>query len=282
MGIKVKLLRLAAGCALGLAAALSPRGAHALDPEDYDGAVRRLAVWLVQTTDPTTFHPASPVSVMPFEIPEGHPLPEFYGMAASYGHSQYAPSGNVSNTLSDLTQGVSLPTRFRSNKITFSLGLSRRTTVGLHVIQYPAFETTGAGLHHERLLFGVRPVYLTLRNTASRAAGSGWYDYTGILSEAVFGLHWTGIDLFAGIGTRLARLRLSIAGDPASGDQWLYPFQRESWETHLGTEIFITKKLAIGGGLHFHSEGTGFGVRLIFKSRGTSTLIDPYLGKRRE
>jgi hypothetical protein len=188
----------------------------------------------------------------------------------------------VRNTLSVLTQGLPVPAQFRSNKLTIAFGLSRRKTLGLHLIQYPAFQTTGGGLHYERLLLGWRPVFLSLRHTASRAAGSGWFDYTGVFSEAVLGLHWTGIDLFAGVGTRLARFRLEIAGDSASSNQWLYPWQRESWETHVGAEVFVAKKWAVGGGIHFHPQGTGFGVRLIYKSRGTSTLMDPHIGRRRE
>lgn len=286
MGIVSSSARLAstalASCVAWWVLSLACMEARAIDPEEYDAAVRRFAVWLVQTTDPTTFHPAAPVGTMPFEVPMGHPLPEFYGFSASYGYSQYHPSGDVRTTLSELTQGLAQPSVFRSNKLTFSLGLSRAQTVGMHLIHYPAFSTTGAGLHYETLLFGEKPVYLSFRATGSRAAGSSWFDYTGVMGEWIFGLHWPGFDLFAGVGTRLARLRLSIAGDPASGDQWIFPYQRESLETHVGTEIFLTKKLAIGGGIHFHPEGTGFGVRLIYKSRGTSTLIDPYLGRRRE
>lgn len=286
MGIALPALRLPrlllAALATSGMAILFPSTALALDPEEYDDAVRRFAVWLVQTTDPTTFHPAAPVGTMPFEVPMGHPLPEFYGFSASYGASQYHPSGDVSGTLSTLTQGVAQPSVFRSNKLTFSLGLSRTQTVGIRLLQYPAFNTLGGGLHYETLLFGEKPVYLAFRATASRAAGSSWFEYTGVMGEWIFGLHWPGFDLFAGVGTRLARLRLSIANDPASGDQWIFPYQRESLETHVGAEIFLTRKLAIGGGIHFQPEGTGFGVRLTYKSRGTSTLIDPYLGRRRE
>lgn len=259
----------------------SVRPTLAIEPGEYDSRIREFSLWLMRTGDPSSLHPASPLGVMPVEVPEGFPIPIFLGASASYGFSQFAASPSVSDTLQSIApEGAVIPNRFRLNRLWGGLGLSRRTTLGFHLLDYPAFQAFGGGVTLDHVITDYRPFFLCGRVTASLSGGDRWWKYRGILAEFQAGLHFTGFDLFVGLGSRLARLELEINDDPANRLQQVHPFQRESWETHAGMEIFLTRKFAIGGGVHWHPQGHGFGVKLIYKSRGTSPLIDPYLQPR--
>lgn len=274
------LVALALNCA---AAQLFSTDAFALDPGSYNPRVRDLGLWIIRSADPSSLHPASPIGGMPIEVPEGFAIPLTYGFSASYGFSQFRPSPVVSDTLQTLLPpGAPVPEIYRLNRFWGGLGISRRTTLGAHFLDYPAFGSWGGGLSVDHVFTDYKPLFLCGRMTASYVGGKELWSYRGMLGELQMGLHFTGFDIYGGIGTRLAQLRLTINDDPVNSVQNVNPFQGDSWETHAGTEIFLTKYFAIGGGYHWHPDGKGFGVKLIYKSRGTSPLIDNYITPRRE
>jgi hypothetical protein len=244
----------------------------ALDPAQYESQINDLALWIIRSTDPSSIDPASPLGVMPLALPESTSLPLKFGWRTTYQSSKFTPDSEIKGTLeSILPEGSTVPSRFEVTRYGYAKGISRRTTIGAHYIDFPAFSAWGAGLSWERTLLRRKPLFSTLRLSGSYAKSSQWWTYRGALAELVTGIHYTGFDVFFGVGTRVARIDLPIVDDPGPTAHLLHPLQTASWETHVGTEIFLLRALAVGAGLHWHPQGYGFSVKMMIKSRGNST-----------
>jgi hypothetical protein len=254
---------------------------YALDPTQYESQVHDLALWIMRSTDPSSLDPASPLGGMPLVLPETTTLPLNYGWRASYQSSKFSPDSSIAETLAFiLPAGSTVPNRFEVTRYAFAKGLSRRSTIGAHYLDFPAFSAWGGGLSWERAILRRKPFFSTVRLTGSYAKSSQWWTYRGALAELVTGIHFTGFDLFLGLGTRLARIDLPIDDDPGPTAHLIHPLQARSWETHAGAEMFVLRNVAIAGGIHWHPQGYGFSVKLMMKSRGNSPRLEGFKARK--